>query len=83
MHHVHKELCDTARKWGTGGVDLINLLRDLADTVEELSADKERLHSEVEAWRDCVLIDAQMEGAVFKGFNRDQGRRVFEKYWKP
>ena len=39
------------------------------------------LQEEVDAWRDCVMIDAMMSGPRFKGFNRSTGQRVFDKYF--
>ncbi len=43
-------------------VDHAELL-DLADRIEALTA-------EVQAWRECALYDATMEGPVFKGWDR-------------
>lgn len=38
------------------------------------------LQEEVDAWRDCVMIDAMMSGPRFKGFDRSAGQRAFDKY---
>ena len=53
----------------------------LEDVVSEQKTEIERLREELDAWRDCVMIDALMEGPQFKGFNRSTGARVFKKYW--
>lgn len=52
---------------------LIKLVYDMAEEIE-------KLQEEIDAWRDCIMIDALMSGPRFKGFNRSAGQRVFDKY---
>ena len=41
----------------------------------------DEMQAEINAWRGCVLVDAQMDGPKFRGFNSCEGQRVFNKWW--
>ena len=43
----------------------------------------EKLEAEIRGWRDCIIIDAQMDGPKFMGVKRDQARRMWEQISKP
>ncbi len=48
------------------------LLHDAADHIE-------KLEEEVRGWRDCIIVNAQMDGAKFMGVKRDSARRMWGK----
>lgn len=74
--------------------DIVVLLKKRAEIRRQISTRKsvqegkpdriadllERAAEEIEAWRDCVRIDAMMDGPRFMGANTSQLRRCWEKY---
>ena len=52
------------------------------DTIAALIEYIEALEAEVRGWRDCIVIDAQMDGPKFMGVKRDSARRMWEKVSK-
>ena len=46
---------------------------------EEQADRMEKLEAEIQGWRDCIIVNAQMDGAKFMGIKRDSARRMWEK----
>ena len=54
----------------------------LIEYIEALEARQVKLETEVRGWRDCIVINTQMDGPKFMGVKRDSARRMWEKVSK-
>jgi hypothetical protein len=76
VEQLTQERDDLARELGAVYAPNGPELRALALLRRAEAAEAER-----DAWRGCVIIDAKMDGPKFRGFNRQEGQRVFDKWW--
>jgi len=58
------------------------LLATVTEALEQHDEKMARLQAEVDAWRGCVQINAQMKGPKLMGVSRSELQRVFNKYWE-